>query len=57
MGLGSLFLLPMAQTASARKARHFTRKHLRPVNPDFPAEEQKSPRQRAFRLHRPAFQF
>jgi len=27
-------MLPIAETASARKARHFTRKQLCPVNPD-----------------------
>jgi hypothetical protein len=28
------FMLPLAACASAWNARHFTRKHLRPVNPD-----------------------
>jgi hypothetical protein len=35
-------MLPMAETASARKARHFTRKHRCPVNPDSLLENRKA---------------
>jgi hypothetical protein len=35
-------MLPIAETASVRKARHFTRKQLCPVNPDSVLNERKA---------------
>src|SRR3979490_992768 len=47
-------MLPMAETASASESAAFYPKTPVPGQSGFPAEEQKSPFTRAFRLHGPA---